>query len=141
MSSTEVMTEHDTQSPAAATVDAKLGCHPERSEGSACRLKAAPASRVPARRYAPRDDTFASSAACPLVNGRVHVEQLMLVWKRSFRRRLPKFHEDLLSGGSRNGLDNGICVAHICTRLATASTVWIDHVVHQSANWRLPRWN
>ena len=31
-------------------------CHPERSEGSACRLKAAPASRVPARRYAPRDD-------------------------------------------------------------------------------------
>src|SRR5205823_14048612 len=56
MSSTEVMTEHDTQSPAAATVDAKLGCHPERSEGSACRLKAAPASRVPARRYAPRDD-------------------------------------------------------------------------------------
>src|SRR5438477_11287162 len=31
-------------------------CHPERSEGSACLLKAAPASRVPARRYAPRDD-------------------------------------------------------------------------------------
>ena len=74
MSSTELMTEHDTQSPSAATVDAKLGCHPERSEGSACRLKAAPASRVPARRYAPRDDNRSLS-------GLVRVQQLMLVSK------------------------------------------------------------